>query len=217
VHSSSLPVELGPQAFVGQLDAISAVYAAAMRPDPGHLPGRRSIMGQHASYDGFRALAITASAADAARPGRHRLPGSDGAALTGQVRLIAFAYGFRGERGQWWHDIVRSAITARSGEATAAAWLDDSLEIAEVHVHPEYQRHGIGTRLVLGLTAGRAERTAALSTQDANSTARRLYRRLGFRDLLTGYNFPGAGPPYAVMGAVLPLAPAAAGAAVAPS
>jgi GNAT superfamily N-acetyltransferase len=214
VHWSPLPVELAPQAFVGQLDAISAVYAAAMRPDPGHLPGRRTIMAQHASYSGFRALAVSVAVADAP------LPVGDGQRGTGHGRfsapraLIAFAYGFRGERGQWWHDIVRSAITARAGEATAAAWLDDSLEIAEVHVHPDYQHRGIGTRLVLGLAAGRAERTAALSTQDANSTARRLYRRLGFTDLLTGYSFPGVGPPYAVMGAVLPLAAAAADAAV---
>jgi ribosomal protein S18 acetylase RimI-like enzyme len=212
VHRSSLPVELDPRAFVGQLDAISTVYAAAMRPDPGHLPGRRSIMAQHATYAGFRALAVSAAAADAALPARDgwRVAGRGSQAVP--RALIAFAYGFRGERGQWWHDIVRSAITARADEATAAAWLDDSLEIAEVHVHPDYQHRGIGTRLVLGLTAGRAERTAALSTQDANSTARRLYRRLGFSDLLTGYSFPGVGPPYAVMGAVLPLA-----AAVSPS
>ena len=70
---------------------------------------------------------------------------------------------------------------------------------------PEYQRRGIGRRLVLTLTAGRTERTAVLSTQDADSPARRLYRSLGFADLLTGFIFPGGGPPYAVMGAELPL------------
>ena len=47
-----------------------------------------------------------------------------------------------------------------------------------------------------------------LSTQDAESPARRLYRGLGFADLLTGYSFPGSAVPYAVMGAVLPLRPA---------
>ena len=46
-----------------------------------------------------------------------------------------------------------------------------------------------------------------LSTQDADSPARRLYRRLGFADLLTGYCFPGTPVPYAVMGATLPLRP----------
>ena len=98
-----------------------------------------------------------------------------------------------------------SGITAAAGHQCATGWLADVLEIAEVHVHPDYQHRGIGRGMLLALTAGRAERTAVLSTRDADSTARRLYRSLGFADLLTGYSFPGGGPPYAVMGAVLPL------------
>ena len=103
-----------------------------------------------------------------------------------------------------------AALTARSGAELARAWLANSLEIAAVHVHPDYHRRGIGRSLVLGLAAGRSERTAVLSTQDANVPARRLYTRLGFADLLTGYSFPGTAIPYAVMGAVLPLRPAPA-------
>ena len=44
-----------------------------------------------------------------------------------------------------------------------------------------------------------------MSTQDTDSRARRLYRGLGFNDLVTGYRFPGTDPPYALMGATLPL------------
>jgi hypothetical protein len=61
------------------------------------------------------------------------------------------------------------------------------------------------------LTASRGaavapERTALLSTRDADSPARRLYRGTGFVDLLTDFHFfPGGEPPYAVMGAELPL------------
>jgi len=91
------------------------------------------------------------------------------------------------------------------------------MEIAEVHVHPGYHRRGIGRSLVLGLAAGRPERTAVLSTQDAESPARHLYRLLGFTDLLTGYAFPGTPVPYAVMGAALPLRPAAAPRSASPS
>jgi len=179
---------------MAELDALTAVYLAAMRPDPGQLPGRRSIMERHATYDGFRALAVTADAAGG--------PGEPG-------RIVGFSYGFRGAQGQWWHDVVAAALTASSGKALAAAWLADSLEIAEVHVHPDFHRRGIGRNLVLGLAEGRRERTAVLSTQDADSPARRLYRGLGFADLLTGYCFPGTPVPYAVMGAALPLRPAA--------
>jgi ribosomal protein S18 acetylase RimI-like enzyme len=101
--------------------------------------------------------------------------------------------------------VVATGLAATTGAAVAAAWLADSLEIAEVHVHPDFHRRGIGRSLVLGLAAGRQECTAVLSTQDAESPARRLYRGLGFADLLTGYSFPGSAVPYAVMGAVLPL------------
>ena len=44
-----------------------------------------------------------------------------------------------------------------------------------------------------------------LSTADAESRARQLYRGVGFTDLLTGFRFAGGEPPYAVMGAKLPL------------
>jgi len=186
---------------VSELDALTAVYAAAMRPDPQQLPGRRSIMEQHAGYRGFRALAVAADP-----PGPAGGPG--GRARPGQI--IGFGYGFSGAAGQWWHDVVAAALTARAGAAVAAAWLTDSLEIAEVHVHPDFHRRGIGRSLLLGLAAGRAERTAVLSTQDADSPARRLYRGLGFADLLTAYSFPGSAIPYAVMGATLPLRPATA-------
>jgi ribosomal protein S18 acetylase RimI-like enzyme len=188
VRCTTPPRELSQAAFTAELDALTAVYLAAMRPDPLQLPGRRAIMARHATYHGFRALAVQ----------------PDG---TGEI--IGFGYGFRGEDGQWWHDVVAAALTAKTGPAVAAAWLSESLEIAEVHVHPDYHRRGIGRSLVLGLAEGRPERTAVLSTQDAESPARRLYRALGFTDLLTGYAFPGTPVPYAVMGASLPLRPAA--------
>jgi ribosomal protein S18 acetylase RimI-like enzyme len=90
------------------------------------------------------------------------------------------------------------------------AWLDDSFEVAELHVRPPYQGMGIGRELLLRLTSGRPERTAVLSTADAESRARRLYRGVGFTDLLTGFRFSGGEPPYAVMGARLPLRGASA-------
>jgi ribosomal protein S18 acetylase RimI-like enzyme len=223
---------------MAELDALTAVYMAAMKPDPVQLPGRRSIMARHATYGGFRALAVTAGDVTASdvtasnvtasnvMTGDLAADGADNATdskdatgtvgqtgstteLGGSGPIIAFSYGFRGENGQWWHDVVAAALIARSGPATAAQWLADSLEIAEVHVHPDYHRRGIGRSLVLGLADGRRERTAVLSTQDADSPARHLYRDLGFTDLLTGYAFPGTPVPYAVMGAELPLAGAA--------
>ena len=177
--------ELSPGEFTSRLDQVIAVYAAAMRPPADMLAGRRSIMAGHAVHPGFRALT---------------------AAEDGSGETVGFGYGFRGAPGQWWHDTVARALTSAHGAAVAGAWLSDSFEVAELHVVPEYQGRGIGAGLLLRLTSGRPERTALLSTRDAESPARRLYRGVGFTDLLTGFAFfPGGEPPYAVMGAELPL------------
>ena len=177
--------ELGPGDFTVRLDQLIRVYAAAMRPPPHMLTGRRSIMERHATYPDFRALTVTEN---------------------GSGEPVGFGYGFRGEAGQWWHDTVARGVAAAHGTAAAASWLDDSFEVAELHVAPDHQGHGVGAGLLLQLASGRPERTALLSTRDANSPARRLYRGVGFRDLLTGFAFfPGSEPPYAVMGAELPL------------
>jgi ribosomal protein S18 acetylase RimI-like enzyme len=205
VHAAPEWLDLSKARFLAELDAVVAVYAAAMRPPPEQIPGRRSIMERHTSNPSFHAVAVTAGAG--APPRDHGRP----ADRPRSGRIVAFAYGFHGENGQWWHDIVRDALSTAGGRGYGDAWLSDAFEVAEVHVHPDHQGRGIGKAIVLALTSPRLERTAVLSTQDSDSRARRLYRRLGFADLLTRFSFPGTDPPYALMGATLPLtAPAAA-------
>lgn len=177
--------ELGRPGFLANIPQQLAIYGAAMGASPGDLPGRQVIMERHAGHSGLRALA----------------------AIDDQSQqMVGFAYCFRGAPGQWWHDVVWSAVASTSGVQAARDWLDDAVEIAEVHVRPDFQAQGIGRQLVTMLAAGRPERTAVLSTRDASTPARKLYRQLGFGDLLTAFVFPGNGPPYAVMGAQLPLA-----------
>lgn len=176
------PRELDARGFLRRKDALLGIYTAAMRPPPGQLPGRRAIMERHATYPGFRALVV-----------EH------------ERRPVAFCYGFHGVAGQWWHDVVRRGLTGNGDPY--GQWLADPFEIAEVHVLPAHQGHGIGRRMVTELCTGRGERTVVLSTLDQESPARHLYRSLGLRDLLTGFQFPGGGPAYAVMGSALPLTP----------
>jgi GNAT superfamily N-acetyltransferase len=180
--------DLGPREFLGEIDVLLAIYADAMDADAALLPGRRELMRRHAGYPEFKALQARSAG------GGH----DDGA-------LLGFSYGFHGAPGQWWYDAVSGALVRTIGPAATAGWLADCLEVAEVHVRKDQQRRGIGTRMLMALTDRRPERTALLSTPDRETTARRLYRRMGFYDLLTGYSFPGGSPPYAVMGAVLPL------------
>ena len=121
------------------------------------LSGREAVIDRRAANPGFRCLTAMAD------------------------RTVAgFTYGFHGENGQWWHDMVAGALApSRPGRVRrdrarvrrGAAWLDDSFEIAELHVLPPYQGMGIGRSLLLSLTSGRQERTAVLSTADAPTRA----------------------------------------------
>jgi ribosomal protein S18 acetylase RimI-like enzyme len=193
--------ELGPAQFRSAIRELLAVYSSAMNPPDRTLSGREAIMERHAASPGFRGLTAH----------------DDG-------QLVGFCYGFHGENGQWWHDMVAAALGSRCGGtgSTGAVsaqrtWLDDSFEIAELHVLPTSQGNGIGRSLLLTIAAGRPERTAVLSTADAPTRARRLYRGVGFTDLLTDFRFSGGEPPYAVMGATLPLDASAAPRSARPS
>jgi ribosomal protein S18 acetylase RimI-like enzyme len=221
--------DLTARQFLGQLETSVAIYADAMNAEPLTLPGRRELMRRHATYPAFRALqALVQPLADRQPPGTQPAgvqpasthpagtqpasthpagtqPAGTQPASNSNSEVAGFAYGFHGQSGQWWYDAVWQAVARAHGVGRAAVWLADSFEIAEVHVRTRYQHGGIGTAMLLSLTTGRPERTAVLSTPDRDSTARRLYRRMGFTELLTGYSFPGGSPPYIVMGAELPL------------
>jgi GNAT superfamily N-acetyltransferase len=199
--------ELTPGQFLGQLETSLAIYADAMDAEPTALPGRRELMRRHAGYPGFRALQALAPPPGAGAESNSDNSGNNSASThpASTTGVAGFAYGFHGQSGQWWFDAVWHALAQGQGMGRAAVWLADSFEIAEVHVFKQYQRGGIGTAMLLSLTARRPEHTAVLSTPDRDSTARRLYRRMGFTELLTGYCFPGGSPPYVVMGAELPL------------
>jgi ribosomal protein S18 acetylase RimI-like enzyme len=197
--------ELRPADFRLAISQLVAVYAAAMNPPDRMLAGRESIMERHATNPGFHALVAIAARGD-------HPPAPDGSAhghtKHESAEIAGFTYGFHGAQGQWWHDMVAGALGASPGSSrtpAVAAWVADSFEVAELHVLPAYQGAGIGRSLLLRLLSDRPERTALLSTQDAESRARRLYRGVGFTDLLTGFRFSGGEPPYAVMGAALPL------------
>jgi ribosomal protein S18 acetylase RimI-like enzyme len=194
--------ELGPAEFRPAISRFVTVYRAAMNPPERMLAGREAILERHAANPGFRALtAVLTPAADSAEA-----PANGG---TSPGVLAGFTYGFHGVPGQWWHDVVAGALAVSSAPG-ARDWLANSFEVAELHVLPAYQGSGIGRELLLRLTSERPERTAVLSTADAESRARRLYRGVGFTDLLTDFRFSGGEPPYAVMGAMLPLRPVAA-------
>ena len=101
-------------------------------------------MERHADFPSFRCVAVTLPDDPGNAPSELRTQtGGD------QLTVIGFAYGFHGTSGQWWHDLVRSALAAAGGRELAQTWLGDSFEVAEVHVHPGYQGRGVGRAMVL--------------------------------------------------------------------
>jgi ribosomal protein S18 acetylase RimI-like enzyme len=152
-----------------------------------------------------RAMNYPRSAADQRAVTARRHTHNEGfacrAALLGDGTLIGFGYGYTTAPGQWWHDLVRKALT----DELAAEWLPDAFELSELHVLPEFQGHGVGRQVLLDLAGGIPHGAMLLSTPDSDTRAFRMYRRLGFRDLRRRYLFPGDARPFAVLGARLPL------------
>ncbi len=168
----------GPQ-LAERINEAMSIYVVAMNY-PTYAGAQRSVAAQgHTSYQGFACRA----------------------AVRADGRLVGFAYGYTSSAGQWWHDLVRRALSAQ----TAEEWLGDAFELSEMHVLPQYQGAGIGRRLLTSLAGSIHHRAVLLSTPDSDTRAFRLYRSLGFADLARGHLFPGDARPFAILGARLPL------------
>ncbi|MBV9593917.1 MAG: GNAT family N-acetyltransferase [Actinobacteria bacterium] len=163
-------------------DEAMRIYAIAMNY-PEYTGAQRAVTARrHTTNDGFAARAAF---------------GPDGT-------LVGFGYGYTTKPGQWWHDLVRRALTKQADPR----WLHDAFELSEIHVLPDWQGHGIGRRLIVSLAAAIPHSTILLSTPDADTRAFRLYHHLGFVDLARNYLFPGDTRPFAVLGLRLPMAAA---------
>ena len=166
------------QEFVQSVPVTAAIYGEAMQRPPELVVQRREIMSSHVHSAGF--VGVLARDADDA--------------------VVGFGYGYHGRPGDWWHDVVARALGQQLSRRETRDWLDDSFELAELHVHPSRHGEGIG-RCVLESVLSRAEgATAVLSTHDRDSPARNLYRSAGFVELLTSFVFPGSSEVYVVMG-----------------
>lgn len=162
-----------------RVDEAMAIYVAAMHyPDHAGRARGRAMRGQ-LSYPAFAARA----------------------ALDPNGVLLGFCYGYTSEPGQWWHDLVRRAIS----RPVARHWLDAAFELSELHVRPEAQGHGLGQALLTSLGPGLTQHAMLLSTPEGDTRAFRLYRRMGFVDLARKHLFPGDGRPFAVLGRALPF------------
>ena len=172
-----------------------AVYAEAMGYPPIAAQHRTGHALAHTYRLGFRAVAALGGDTDSPADG-----------IAGGTELFGFGYGYAAEPGQWWHDQVRAALDAE----TAAEWLRGCFELSELHVRPAMQGRGAGRALLHALVEGIPQRSVLLSTPEGDTRAWRLYRSLGFVDLLRHHLFPGDARPFAVLGVRMPLVAARA-------
>ena len=129
-----------------------------------------------------------------------------GDALGIYVDAMRYPRGTEDQRASMWLEHIRRRGGA--DRARIAALTNDYFELTEVHVHPRAQGRGLGEALVRRLLAGRTEPRVLLSTPEVDEEANRawrLYRRLGFTDVIRGYHFAGDPRPFAILGRNLPL------------
>ncbi|MGH3435319.1 MAG: GNAT family N-acetyltransferase [Sciscionella sp.] len=119
--------------------------------------------------------------------------------------LMGIGYGYLGAGGQWWHEQVRQGLLETEGASAVRQWMSDYFELTELHVLPEAQGAGTGERLLRRLLSEARGSQVLLSTPEGPSRAWRLYRRIGFTDVLRRYYFAGDPRPFAVLGRGLPL------------
>lgn len=181
-------------------DALN-VYVDAMRYPPGTENQRAAMWLEHTRRRGWQAVAAVEVCG---RPGA--MPP---AAELSSAPLLGVAYGYCGAPDQWWQQQVVTGLQRGGFPGPEIARLMSSyFELTELHIHPRAQGRGLGEALARKLLAGRPEANVLLSTPEINGEANRawrLYRRLGFVDIIRGYHFAGDPRPFAILGRKLPL------------
>jgi ribosomal protein S18 acetylase RimI-like enzyme len=128
-------------------------------------------------------------------------PGFKGVVVYDGKDVLGFAYGYSSIPGQFYHDLLRMELTNSNQEW----WLEDCFEFVELVVHPNYRRKNIGQELATNLLENSKKKTAVLTTQTDNISARNLYKKLNWKIIKENF-YPGdTTEPYVIMGKILNL------------
>ena len=196
-------IDLPPTDMERRLGDALRVYVEAMRYPRGTEKQRAAMWLEHLRRRGWQAVAAVESDETAVGDGV-----TPGAGLS-EAPLVGVAYGYPGAPGQWWQQqVVMGLQRGGSPPEVIARLMSSYFELTELHILPRAQGHGLGEALARRLLAGRGEDNVLLSTPETNgesNRAWRLYRRLGFTDVIRGYHFAGDPRAFAILGRALPL------------
>ena len=194
-------IDLSPSDMQQRLGDALAVYVDAMRYPRGTEDQRASMWLEHIRRRGWKAVAAVEMPDD--------LPEATTAAPPATAPMLGIAYGYCGAPDQWWQQQVVSGLRRSGADRDRISELMNSyFELTELHIHPDAQGRGLGEALIRRLLDDRTEKQVLLSTPEINGEANRawrLYRRLGFTDVIRGYHFAGDPRPFAILGRSLPL------------
>ncbi|UXA04951.1 GNAT family N-acetyltransferase [Mycobacterium sp. SMC-2] len=197
-------IDLPPTDMERRLGDALKVYVDAMRYPRGTENQRAPMWLEHIHRRGWQGVGVVDVELD---------EGADGpmpsAAKLSNAPLLGVAYGYPGAPGQWWQQQVVLGLQ-RGGlpPQDIAGLMNSYFELTELHIHPRAQGRGLGEALARRLLAGRAEENVLLSTPETDgepNRAWRLYRRLGFTDVIRRYHFAGDPRAFAILGRKLPL------------
>jgi ribosomal protein S18 acetylase RimI-like enzyme len=196
-HVATFLVDLLPHDMQRRLSEALAIYVDAMRYPRGTEEHRASMWMEHSRRKGWRAVAAVDASED-----------QTGGELV-NAPMIGVAYGYGGAPDQWWQQQVVAGMR-RAGLAPSAigSLISNYFELTELHIRPQAQGRGLGEALARRLLADRSENNVLLSTPEIrgeDNRAWRLYRRLGFTDIVRGHHFAGDPRPFAILGRQLPL------------
>ena len=145
-----------PRDTVGLADRIWPCYEAVFGDFADRETWRHDLFERHAARAGYR-LAV----------------GTDGGTVAG------FAWGYVGQRGQYWTDLVCEVLP----RSVTDDWAGGHFEFVELAVLTAYRGRGLGSRLHDTLLAGVSQRCLLSTADDPADPAVRLYLRRGWRKL----------------------------------
>ncbi len=204
-------IDLPPRDMERRLGDALEVYVDAMRYPRGTENQRAAMWLEHIRRPGWQGVGV--AEADLGPEGPEGPEGTARVAPTAadlsDAPLLGVAYGYPGAPGQWWQQQVVLGLRRNGRPPREIDQLMSSyFELTELHIHPRVQGHGLGEALARRLLARRTEANVLLSTPETTgepNRAWRLYRRLGFADIIRRYHFAGDPRPFAILGRTLPL------------
>jgi ribosomal protein S18 acetylase RimI-like enzyme len=194
-------IDMSPEDMRRRLPDALNVYVDAMRYPRGTESQRASMWLEHTRRHGWQAVAAVET----------DLPvgGCPAAEELAVATLLGVAYGYRGAPDQWWQQqVTRGLHRVGCPRDETARLMGDYFELTELHIDPAAQGRGLGEALARRLLTNRGEANVLLSTPETSGAANRawrLYRRLGFTDIIRGYHFAGDPRAFAILGRTLPL------------